>query len=253
MTNFSNMTPELLQDLIAQGALFVINHSAGKDSQAMTQVVRQLVPASQIVVIHAELPGMDWAGLMDHISVNTPGLEIRAVRAGKTFLEMVERRGMWPSASTRQCTSDLKRDPIDKEVRLLCRERGFRTVVHCMGLRAEESSARAKAETFKLNKRESVAGRTVYTWLPIHDFKIGHVWATIADAGQTPHPAYAEGMSRLSCAFCIMACKKDLQTAARLRPELLAEIVALEIKIGHTFQAPKKGQAGRTLDQVIAN
>ena len=32
--------------LIQHGALFVINHSAGKDSQVMAIVLRQLIPAA---------------------------------------------------------------------------------------------------------------------------------------------------------------------------------------------------------------
>lgn len=43
-----------------RGALFVINHSDGKDSQAMTQVVRDLVPTDQILVVHALLPEVVW-------------------------------------------------------------------------------------------------------------------------------------------------------------------------------------------------
>jgi hypothetical protein len=46
-------TIETLRD---RGALFVISHSAGKDSQAQTILVRSLVPAAQIVVVHARFP-----------------------------------------------------------------------------------------------------------------------------------------------------------------------------------------------------
>ena len=41
--------PEQIIDLIARGALFVINHSGGKDSQAMYLLLRGLVPAAQRV------------------------------------------------------------------------------------------------------------------------------------------------------------------------------------------------------------
>ena len=53
----------------------------------------------------------------------------------KTYLEMVERRGRFPSAQYRQCTSDLKRGPIERFIRSL----EYKVVINCMGIRAEES------------------------------------------------------------------------------------------------------------------
>lgn len=48
------------------------------------------------------------------------GVELTVVRNPKrTYLEMVEHRGMFPSAQYRQCTSDLKRGPIEKYIRSL--------------------------------------------------------------------------------------------------------------------------------------
>ena len=44
-----------------------------------------------------------------------------------------------------------------------------------------------------------------------------------------------EGNDRLSCAFCIFACDKDLANAARLYPDLLAEYLAIEKETGFTM------------------
>ena len=52
--------PKEIKALIARKALFIVNHSGGKDSQAMTIKLRRLVPAEQLLVIHADLPGVDW-------------------------------------------------------------------------------------------------------------------------------------------------------------------------------------------------
>ena len=57
----------------------------------------------------------------------------------------------------------------------------------------------------------------------------------IRDAGQSPHWAYAAGMSRLSCVFCIMASRADLYTAAQLQPALYRQYANLEERIGHTL------------------
>ncbi len=245
------MIPKNIDQLIAQGALFVCDHSAGKDSQAMFAYLKSFVPREQLVVIHAHLPGVEWEGVIEHITGTIDGYDFYEVRAGKTFLEMVERRGMWPGAETRQCTSDLKRDPIDKQIKAICRERGFSMVVNCMGIRAQESSSRAKKNPFKLNKRNTTNARTWYDWYPIFEQKIEWVWETIAQAGQVPHWAYRAGMSRLSCCFCIMASKEDLKTSAKLNPTLLKIYAALERKIGHTLIAPAKGKAPVFLDDYI--
>jgi len=69
------------------------------------------------------------------------GLELSLVRnPRRTYLEMVEQRGMFPSAQYRQCTSDLKRGPIEKYIRSL----PHKVIVNCIGIRAEESSARSR-------------------------------------------------------------------------------------------------------------
>ena len=230
-----------IAELIAQKALFIVNHSAGKDSQAMLRVVRAIVPADQIVIIHAELPGVDWEGLEDHIRATSDGLPVYTCRAPKTFFDMVEHRQAFPSPKYRQCTSDLKRGPIDRTIRRIAAERGCKLIVSCMGLRAEESSSRAKLETLKLNQRNSVAGRTWYDWLPIHSLSTAQVFRAIRGAGQEPHPAYAAGMTRLSCCFCIMASRGDLLTAAKLKPALARQYAETERRIGKTMLMPKGG------------
>ena len=231
--------PQHIQNLIDRGALFVVNHSGGKDSQAMMIRIRELVPASQILVIHADLPGVEWKGTEEHARRYCEGLEFRTVRATKTFLEMVERRGMWPSSGTRQCTSDLKRGPIEKAIRGFIAEKGLSgLVVNCTGIRAQESTSRAKQEPFRFDERNSKAGREWYNWMPIFFWSIDQVKA-ISAAGQELHWAYSKGMSRLSCCFCIMASKGDLQISARENPELFQQILAMEKKIGATMFAVK--------------
>lgn len=241
-------TPTHVRELIDAGALFVINHSGGKDSQAMTLLLEGIIPEKQAIIIHAELPEADWQGIPQHIQATKPqGWPLRYVSADKTFFDMVERRfesrpevPSFPSPQFRQCTSDLKRGPIAKFVRWVAKKRGITTIVNCMGIRAEESSSRAKAATWKLNKRESKAGRTVYDWLPIHELLEAEVRQVVADAGQELHPAYAAGMSRLSCCFCIMASKADLTTAAKLQPALYARYVELEQRTGYTMSMTGK-------------
>jgi DNA sulfur modification protein DndC len=239
-----------IQALIARGALFVVNHSGGKDSQAMFDLVYSIVPGEQILVIHAVLPDVEWDGVQEHIHATTRGIPVTTCQSRRTLLQMIEERRMFPSPKHRQCNSDLKRGPIERTIR----QTGRKLIVNCMGMRAEESTSRAKLETFKLSTKNSVAGREWYDWLPIHDWTIATVFGRIADAGQVPHWAYAAGMTRLSCCFCIMASRQDLTTAARLNPSLYRKYVQLERSTGQVMLMPqtRKGKEPirLTLEQV---
>ena len=232
--------PAQCRDMIRRGALVAVNHSGGKDSQCMTVLLSRIVPRNQIVVVHAPLSAADWPGTLQHIRETIPAgvpLILAPITSGTTLIEAVERRGRFPSPSVRWCTSDHKRGPIERELRryLKANPRFAGMLVNAMGIRAEESPARSRAPTWKANRRNSKAGRTWFDWLPVFDFTRDQVFAVIRDAGQTPHPAYAMGMSRLSCVFCIMASRTDLRTAAQLQPGLYRTYARLEQRIGHTL------------------
>jgi 3'-phosphoadenosine 5'-phosphosulfate sulfotransferase (PAPS reductase)/FAD synthetase len=233
-------TPEQMLDA---GALFVVSHSAGKDSQAMLIKLRQMcIPDSQMLIVHADLGDVEWRGNMDHIRRYAGSIPIVCAVAKTSFWDMVERRQMFPSPSQRQCTSDLKRGPINREVRryLKTHPEFDGRVVMCMGLRADESPARAKKKAMTYSNSNSKAGRTWFEWLPILNMKTIEVFETIWGAGQEPHWAYGKGMSRLSCCFCIMANKSDLTIAARENPELYKRYVQTEKRIGHTLSMSRK-------------
>lgn len=237
-----------VRDLIARNALFVVNHSAGKDSQAMFLFLRGLVPAKQLVVVHAVLPEVEWEGVPEHIEATVGSTPIHYCQSRRTLIQMIEERGMFPSPAQRQCTSDLKRGPIERTIRHLVKARkeaGVESpglIVNCMGMRAEESPKRSKLQPFKFNPANSLNGREWYDWLPIHDWKVEEVFGAIAAAGQKPHWAYEAGMSRLSCVFCIMSSKADLITAAKLNPKMYARYVGLERSTGQVMIMPAKIQ-----------
>lgn len=237
---------------IDKEALYVVNHSGGKDSQAMYLYLRGLgIPDKNMVVIHAHLPEVEWDGTLKHIE-DTVTHELFVVQSGKTFFEMVEHRKQFPSAQNRQCTSDLKRHPINKKVIELCNTRGYTKVVNCMGLRAQESTPRAAKPTYKKSASNSNGKRVWYEWLPIHKWKKEQVFASIAAHGQKPHWAYEKGMSRLSCVFCIMSKKSDLQIAAKHNPELLKKYNEVERRLDHTLIMPSKSSGKKFLTEIVS-
>lgn len=233
-----------IRSLVDTGALFVSNHSGGKDSQAMLIKLLEIVPTQQLIVVHASLGAMEWPGALELAQQQAADARLPFIvaRARKTLLEMVARRfenrpevPSWPSASTRQCTSDLKRGPIQREVRAYAKANGFKVIVNCLGLRAQESPGRAKRQTFRKNETDSNSVLTWYEWLPIHELKADEVFANIRAAGQEPHYAYSLGNERLSCVFCIMASRNDLKNGATHHPELLEQYAELEVRTGYTM------------------
>lgn len=233
-------------NLIERGAMFVVNHSGGKDSQSMFHYIHRHVPESQILVVHALLPEVEWDGVEEHVRATTLGLPVLTCQSRRTLLQMIEERGKFPSPDIRQCTSDLKRGPIERTIR----RTGHKLIVNCMGMRAQESARRSKLKTFKFNERNSKAGREWYDWLPIHHWMVGEVFAAISEVGQKPHWVYEKGMSRLSCVFCIMASKQDLTIAARLNPALYKKYVQLEKTTGQVMVMPGKRAGKLSLEQI---
>lgn len=216
----------------------------------------EIVPRNQILVVHATLGEVEWEGALEHAQYQAEdaGVPFIVAQAVKTLIDMVEHRfavrpdaPSWPSAANRQCTSDLKRGPIEREVRRYMKANGFSKVVNCMGMRAQESNSRAKLVAFRRNDRNSIAGREWYDWLPIHGMLIEEVFDVIRSAGQQPHWAYAAGNERLSCVFCIMASGRDLANGAKHNPALFRKYVALEESTGYTMHMSRK-----SLPQLVA-
>jgi 3'-phosphoadenosine 5'-phosphosulfate sulfotransferase (PAPS reductase)/FAD synthetase len=226
----------------------LVNSSAGKDSQAMLDLLVELADAAgvrdRLVVVHCDLGRVEWRGTRELAEAQARhyGLRFEVVtRPQGDLLDHVEARGMWPSSTARFCTSDHKRGQVRRLMTQLAgetRERGgdVARILNCMGLRADESPARRKKRPFERDAKASNGRRIVDTWLPIHEWTAEQVWARIARSGVDHHPAYDLGMKRLSCVFCIFAPPAALMIAGEHNRALLDEYVAVERRIGHHFR-----------------
>jgi 3'-phosphoadenosine 5'-phosphosulfate sulfotransferase (PAPS reductase)/FAD synthetase len=219
----------------------LVNSSAGKDSQAMLDLVVEVVPDKhRIVVAHADLGRVEWKGTRELAETQAKhyGLRFEVVsRPQGDLLTHVEKRGMWPSPKARYCTSDHKRGQIRKVMTKLAAEAGCSVrILNCMGIRADESPARKKKRAFEHDTSASNGRRCVDNWLPIHSWTAEEVWERIKASGVPHHPAYDLGMPRLSCCFCIYAPKAALELAAKHNPELHQEYIRVERLIGHRFK-----------------
>lgn len=200
-------------DFNSSDVAIVISFSGGKDSTAMLADICNNYPAAKKYVVMADTgfehdDAIEWS----HKIVESFGLTLNVVAAvtkdgeTKTFQSMVRGRGKFPSSSCRQCTSDLKRCPIFKWIRNNVSES---IIINAMGLRADESTARAKKVSFTINNRQTNGVRTVYDWLPIHTWTTPDVFTFLADNDLPLHPAY-KYLSRFSCRMCVMMKKSDV-------------------------------------------
>jgi len=227
--------------------VILIASSAGKDSQAMLDYVAELARAAgvedRITVLHNDLGEVEWPGTSELAREQAEHYGYRFEmrhRVQGLLLEQIEARGMWPSANARYCTSDQKRGPARKLITQLVSELGIdrqARVLYCLGLRAEESSGRAKKPVLAIDKAATSGVREVTTWHPILHWTETQVWDRIKASGVRYHWAYDKGMKRLSCSFCVLASREDLECAARLRPEMASKYAALEERMGHKFKA----------------
>ena len=230
---------------LADYDLIIVNSSAGKDSQAMLDYVVELADREnvrgRIVVAHADLGRVEWQGTAELAERQAKHYGLRFEKIARPqgdLLDHIEKRGMFPDAKNRYCTSDHKRGQISKIITKAHRESGKQTfkVLNCLGIRSQESAARAKKVPFENDKRNSTKSRTVDIWYPIFTWTVEQVWQRIRASGVEYHPAYDLGMPRLSCVFCVFAPKHALQIAAKHNPELLDEYIRVENKIGHKFR-----------------
>lgn len=239
--------------------VILVNTSAGKDSQAMLDVVvesaRAAGVAERVVAVHADLGRVEWKGTAElaaeHAAHYGVRFEIKARPQGD-LLAHIEERGMFPSSTARYCTSDHKRGQVRTVMTKLVAERRSAAgwvrngdgsfekrpvrILSCMGFRRQESAARKKKETFRFDQPASNGKRHVDEWCPILEWLVEDVWERIAQAGTRYHWAYDAGMPRLSCSFCVLASKSALVLAAQLRPELAQEYADVEARIDHRFR-----------------
>jgi 3'-phosphoadenosine 5'-phosphosulfate sulfotransferase (PAPS reductase)/FAD synthetase len=255
MTQVLEQVRRLAQDHGSDLA-FVVNHSGGKDSTRMLGFIRTNFPDAPAYAVMADtgfehqrpISAADFA----RQRCAEFGLELTVVRhPRRTYLEMVEKRGMFPSPQFRQCTSDLKRGPIDKFIRSL----PHKVIVNCIGIRSEESNPRSRLSPLTSNQNLSTRCRTVYNWLPVFDQMLSEVLAWHWVNAIRLHPVYVpeyhkDGttggyLRRFSCRVCIFSTDADL-AAIHLHDRPAFDAVAeLERKMKFTMRP------GASLIQIV--
>lgn len=234
------------------GAALVLSVSGGKDSDAMSHHLLDLRQregwAGPVFMVHADLGRAEWHSTPAYVQdlATRTGVELHVVQWRDGVMgDLIDRiwqryhadptRPCWPSSAARYCTSDLKRGPISVWIRNTFPSG---TVVCAMGLRADESPARAKKQVVSVREdcTSKQKGRLVIDWLPIHTWTEADVWACLEAHGGAAHPAYELGNERLSCAMCVLASVGDLINGATHNPDTYRELCRIEAVTGWSFR-----------------
>ncbi|MCA1994176.1 MAG: phosphoadenosine phosphosulfate reductase family protein [Coleofasciculus sp. S288] len=274
------LIPPEINTALHQGASVAIGVSGGKDSSALlitlSSLLRTRYPEAEMVALHADT-GMEWRqtephlrditnrlGIALHIVRREQGDLIQRIQQRYDYLQSVGKTStpMWPDARNRFCTSEVKVAPLDSWSR---QWRVSGTVIHAVGIRAEESNSRAKKTACVPRPKITTKTRTGLTWHPILNFSLREVWQVLGvelhqlnalqqqvrgflqagqgdvfsyihDAGFLWHLSYPLGSTRLSCGCCVLASRNDLRVGAIHNPDLYRRLVQMEIDTGFSFQ-----------------
>ena len=126
----------------------------------------------------------------------------------------------------------------------LARRYPGRAIVSASGIRRQESTERKKAPISEEepNLKKVRLATSGVSWHPLLDWTEDDVRALCAARGFDLHEGYTRfGMSRISCAFCIMATVADLSASSSCpdNADVYREMVDLEIASTFAFQGSR--------------
>ncbi len=255
-------TPEVDAAIESHAPCF-IGVSGGCDSQALAyRTIEHLDAAGHRgprYLIHADLGRVEWRESLPVCERTAARLGIELIvvrrRAGGLMerwlsrwqanceryrkLECVRLIMPFSSAALRFCTSEVKHAVIASEIR---RRFPSGVVLSAIGLRRDESPARARRPVAAIDEKLSRRSGAGYAWHPILDWRKDEVIRYIAERGDVLHEAYTRyGSTRVSCTFCILASAGDLRAAATCEDNaaIYRELVELEIRSTFSFQSGK--------------
>ena len=204
----------------------IVGLSGGKDSTALALRLAEVEPRKYIYICNEtgnELPDMKahWDKLE-----NILGEPIQRVRHARSLIEEIEKINMLPNVFARWCTIRLKIEPtIDYFESLPAGSTLY------VGLRADEMD------------RKGLYGEDITVRFPMREWNWNEkdVWDYLNSKGICIP-------KRTDCALCPYQRLGEWRDLYENYPDLYAEGVALEKKIGHTFRSPGRDNWPANLD-----
>jgi 3'-phosphoadenosine 5'-phosphosulfate sulfotransferase (PAPS reductase)/FAD synthetase len=210
------------------GEIVALSLSGGKDSAAVALYLRELqIPHVRLFfdtgwehpdlyahldylatefgpIQRLSMPAPDFAG---EIEARVQEIESLVGVPRSAFVRLCARKGMFPSRMTRFCTEELKIWPF-----LAWAEGVDADVINAVGVRAEESAARASMPEWEhMRDRRGKEIGEIEVWRPILRWSEEEVIAVHRRYGLRPCPLYLRGAARVGCWPCIQAGKAELR------------------------------------------
>jgi 3'-phosphoadenosine 5'-phosphosulfate sulfotransferase (PAPS reductase)/FAD synthetase len=226
-----------------------INVSGGKDSTALLLwSIEEELPNCRYVYADTKHEHPAVYEYLDYLEQKT---EVKIERVeSEGFLEMCIRKQRFPSSQARFCTEELKVFPLTKYMDAA--EPNSKSDPHnvWIGIRAEESPARAKMPEVLTREVKYPPRMTSYTmnFHPLLDWKHQDVFNAHWRNGVNVNPLYKMGMGRVGCFPCIMARRSELKKIFKQCPEVIDRLEEWEAKVA---AASKRGAASFISDSDL--
>lgn len=169
-----------------------------------------------------------------------------------TDLSCVKMITPWSSASLRFCTGELKITPICSELK---KRFPGQPILNAVGIRAEESAARAKKPISKENKKLTVKTLGTYgrDWFGIRDYPVERVWLAQRKVNFCGHEAYDKnGNKRVSCSVCVLAGADEIRASLRDERNHQAYLRVVELEIISTYSFSQSFWAGDVAPELLS-
>ena len=224
---------ELQPDPTDAANIVVASVSGGKDSTAMSLWLTEQGIEHRRVCMDTGWEHPDWRPYVeDYLQERLGPIEIiQAERGG--MVEHIKHKGIFPSRLRRWCTEELKIIPFQKKMKQIRDETG-REPISCIGVRAQESRARANLPQWDIVPRLGF-----FLWRPLISWTVEDVIKIHQQHNVRPNPLYlrGEGVDRVGCWPCIHSRKAEIKMVAKQTPERIDEIRLLEAEITASAQA----------------
>jgi len=229
---------------------YLVGYSGGADSQVALDLALQAYDDVEIIFIDTSLEFPETFETVEATAKHY-GLEIRFLRAAKTFAEYLEDfGGMYPSWRRRWCEDRLKARPLKRYINTLCKsclrrderkEAGGSSQQSCSsppitvidGIRGDESPARRKRNPMEPHRSGKWdIEHIIFTWSKEQVFEYIEYWDLPLN------PLYKMGYSRVSCWFCPFTPVADNRNLGITHPEFYAKAQEWAAKYGRRFCYP---------------